>query len=544
MSLRPPVDLPNLDGDLTREPEDVRQDLAEAFSRDLFMFNRGVLGYKDLTEDCHGPLCTWHDQNPSRFKLTLIPRGHLKTSCLTIGKTMQRVVRNPENRILLANEVSKNSERFLQAIKAHADTNKRFRTLYSHLIPDESKRRTSWSQTELTFNRKGIYTVPTIDTVGMTGAMTSRHYTHLMIDDPISLEAAQSKIVMMDVITRLSTLLSLMDRPGEDSFDLIGTRWAYFDVYTHFMQWFGEKMAKYIRAAVEDNIPIWPERFSLETLATIRDDPAVGEYMFSCNYMNSPRDSGVQDFNVQDLKFWRWSTDEESVILYARTGEVEEVVDIADLDIITTVDVRYGEQKLTGDRDAVVTTGTTNSGNAIVLSTWANRKTPLDLVDHLLWTVRRFNPRVIGIQKAGYEMSLKYHLQAALEREMLYANVVPVRPGGPGKPHIRGLQPVAATGHLYILPTQHVLRNELAEYPLGQHDDVADALALQQQLWRGLLSAERMERYRKSERQLLAQIEGRGSKAAIEDMTPSELEDIGYDPEDGRYGDFHDVSMN
>jgi len=542
--MEPPRDIPRIDDDLARQPEDIRRDLAEAASRNLFLFCRGVLGYTDLTESCHGPLCAWHDENPSRFKLTLMPRGHLKTSCITIGKNLQKIVQNPEARILLANETATNAQKFLSAIRSHAESNRRFRALYSHIIPIEPK---TWSQEALTFVRRGVYPTPTVTAMGMTGALTSQHYTHLSLDDLISEEAAKSKLVMDDVITRVSRMFSLMDNPSKDTFDLTGTRWAFYDVYSYFMERFGPKLARFVRAAIEYSVPIWPERFPLETLADIRNDPLTGgEYAFSCLYMNNPRNSDVQDFNVQDLKFWRWDSSEESIVLYGRDGEIEKVVALSDLDITTTVDVRYGE-KLDTDRDAIVTTGTTEDGNAIVLDAWGARSNPLEVVRKLVQTIRRYNPRVLGIQKVGYEMSLKYHLQAELEREGLYARVVPVKPGGPAKSHIRGLQPVAATGHLYILPTQHLLRNELAEFPLGQYDDVADALALQLQLWRGLLSPERMEKYRASEARLLQRIHrpvGRITASDIARMTPAEIEESGVDPEDVRYGRFHEVSLS
>lgn len=542
--LNPPKDLPKLDDSIVRQPEDIRRDLAEAASRNLFLFCRGVLGYADLTEDCHGSLCTWHDENPARFKLTLMPRGHLKTSCITIGKNMQKLVQNPEARVLIANETATNAQRFLSSIRTHAESNRRFRALYSHLIPSDPRQ---WSQEALTFVRQGVYASPTFDAIGMTGAMTSRHYTHLSLDDLISEEAAKSKLVMDDVITRISKLMSLMDNPSVDTVDITGTRWAFYDVYSYFMQRFGVKLARYIRAAIEDGGPIWPERFSLETLAEIRNDPHMGEYMFSCLYMNQPRNADVQDFNVQDLKFWRFATDEESIVLYGRDGEIEKVVELKDLDITTTVDVRYGE-KLTSDRDAIVTCGTTDTGDAIVLDAWGERGNPLEVVAHLIWSIRRFHPRVIGIQKVGYEMSLKYHLQAECERQEVYAHVVPVKPGGPQKSHVRGLQPIAATGRLYVLPTQHILRSELAEFPLGQHDDVADALALQLQLWRGILSPERWRRYRESEARLLRRLDDYGLRApvgrdAAGEYTPGELEDMGWDPENGRYSDFGEVTM-
>lgn len=546
--INPPVDLPRLDDSIVREPEDIRRDMAESASRNLFLFNTGVLGYKDLTEDCHGPLCAWHDKNESRYKETLMPRGHLKTSCLTIGKNTQKVVRNPEARILLANETATNAERFLGAIKAHAESNRVFRALYSHIIPPDNSRKHSWSQRELTFNRQGTYTVPTIDTIGMTGAMTSRHYTHLCIDDPISADAAESQIVMDTTIRRISNLISLMDDPGRDTVDLTGTRWAFYDVYSWFEETFTP--ARFIRGDTEDNIPIWPERFTLETLAQIRK--SLGEYLYSCQYRNNPRNTEVQDFNVQDLKFWRWSADEESIVLYGRDGEIERVVDLDELDVTTTVDPAYDEgivnlSRL--DRNAVVTCGVAPGvGNAtpdaIVLDAWGQRCTPLDLINHLLWTLRRFHPRAIGIQRAGYEMVLKYFLGALGEQEGLYAHVIPVKPGGKGKRHIRGLQPVAATGHLYISPSHHLLRDELADYPLGQHDDVADALALQLQLWRGVMSATRWEKYQESENRILRAIASQGTgRIDTKNVSPSQLEDMGYDPEDHRYGTISEASM-
>lgn len=538
--LNTPQDLPQIDDEIARQPEDIRRDLAEAASRDLFLFNKGVLGYRDLTS-FHQQLCSWHDTNAKQFKETLVARGHLKTSCITIGKNLQRITRDAESRTLIANETATNAQRFLSAIKAHAESNKRFRALYSHLIPTDT-RKGSWSSEELTFRREGIYTVPTFDTIGMTGAVTSRHYTHISIDDPISQEAAKSALVMQDVIDRISNLMSLMNDPGIDTVDLTGTRWAFWDVYAWFEKTYKERLGRFIMGDMKDGKPVWPERFTPEVLAQIR--ASLGEYLYSCQYRNNPRNVALQDFNVQDLKFWTPSADEDSVVLLSRSGEIERIVELADLDITVTVDVRYGD-KLTSDRDAVVVCGTTQGGDAIVLSTWAERSNPLAVIAELIRVIKRYQPRCIGIQKVGYEMSLKYHLKAECEREGVYANVVPVRPGGPGKTHIRGLQPVAATGHLYLLPTQLVLRTELAEYPLGQFDDVADALALQTQLWRGLLSPERLRRYKESENRILRGLVDYGSDRAqvVGLLKAGELEDIGYDPEMDRYGAIYEIQV-
>jgi len=492
-------DIPLLDETIAGLSSDLRQDLATAAGNDLYLFCTAVLRYRDLTPHTHGALCTFLDRNPARFKHIELPRDHLKTTICTIGRNMQKVVKNPNKRILIINETSTNAERFMGAIKQHAESNKIFRALYSHIIP-KNFRGGGWSNQELKFERIWIGPEPTIDTMGMTGAVTSRHFTDITIDDPISEEAVKSELVMADAINRIQKVLTLMVNPNEDVFDLVGTRWAFADIYRHFMRLYKGKMALFIRGAIEDDLPIWPERFSLETLAQQRKD--MGEYMFSCLMMNNPRNTNVQDINVQDLRFWRWADDYTKVVLVGPDGEDYKVHTVESLDICVAVDPASAE-KLKDDRNAIVTVGTTKDGDVIVLDVWAKRCSPIDVIEYLFTLRQRYRPRVFGIEDVSYQKVLKHFLRAEANRRGEYFNVQPLKPGGRHKQHIRGLQPVAATGHLYISPIQHTLRNELADYPLGEHDDTADALALSMQMWRGVTSPSRWLKYKESEKQLL-----------------------------------------
>ena len=493
-------DLPFLDESVEKMSGDLRQDLATAFSNDLFKFAYGVLGMHDLTVDCHGPLCQFFDHNPARYKHVEMPRDHLKTSLGTIARNMQKVVKNPNERILLINETSTNAQRFLGSIKQHAESNRIFRALYSNVIPKDT-RKVPWNNEELRFNREWIGPEPTIDTMGMTGAVTSRHFTHISIDDPISEEAVKSELVMHDATNRITKVLTLMVNPNSDTFDLVGTRWAFADIYRHFMRLYKGKMALFIRGAIEDGLPIWPERFSLETLAQMRAD--MGEYNFSCLMMNNPRNADLQDFNIQDLRFWQWKDAKESVVQqFHSNGELLREISVDELDISVSVDPAPAE-KISSDRNAVVTVGTTKHGDAIVLDVWAKRCSPLELIEYLFTLRKRWHPRVFGIEDVAYQKVLKHFLKAEANRRNEYFNVQPLKPGGKNKQHIKGLQPVAATGHLYVHPTQHVLRTELADWPLGEHDDAADGLALNMQLWRGTMNLQRWDRYTKSEKEFL-----------------------------------------
>lgn len=531
-------DIPNIDKDISLLPADIRQDLAESGRRNLYFFAKGVLGFRDMSESCHKPFCEFLDHNPSRFKLILMPRGHFKTSVATISRVMQKVVTNPNRRILLANETSTNAERFLSAIRQQAESNKVFRALYSDVIPKDFRKVPAWNNKELYFVRDWRGPEPTVDTIGMTGTMTSRHFTDITVDDPISEEAAKSPSVMQDVITRVDKMFSLMVKPEEDLFELTGTRWALHDVYSYFLGKLGHRFAVFARGAIKDGQPIFPELITLDTLADIRS--TIGEYMFSCLYMNNPRDVANQDFNVDDLKFWRWSADEEHVVLYARDGTIEEIVPTSLLDVTTSVDLAVSET-ITSDRNAIVTVGTTPQGKAIVLEAWAKRCTPLEVIEHLLWLKKRYHPRQFGIEGVAYQKAFKYFLKAECERRQEYMTIVELKaiPSRRGTGNntkamrIRGLQPVAATGRLYVLPTQHDLRSEMADFPLGEHDDVLDALAHQLTMWQGVLNPARMSKYKESEAKLLKGLRlGLGGVPVGDDVFAEDLEQRFSYPQD------------
>lgn len=505
-------DIPFLDPSIERLDSDLRADLAETGRSSLFFFNKAVMGFRDLTEGCHGPLCEFADQNEKQFKLMLMPRDHLKTTIITIGGTLQRQCRNPEHRQLIRNETAGNAERFLGSIKQHAEKNRVFRALYSDLIPKDI-RKVPWNNEELVFNRQGNYPEPSVKAVGMTSGATSQHYTHITYDDPISEEAVKSERVMQDAITRMSTSLDLLVNQEKDSIWVVGTRWALWDVYSVWMNTFGDKLGRFIRSVIENDKLIWPERFTMEGIALKR--AILGEYLFSCTQMNNPRNVELQDLNVDDFRFWAWSGD-DAVVLFDRNGVQVDKWYIDQLDITTTVDLAPAET-VNSDRNAITTVGVSPKNQAIVLDAWGERCTPLRVIEKLIWTYFRFRPRVFGIEEVNYQKAFKYFLQQAALEKGIYFNVVPVKPGGKHKVHIRGLQPLMATGRVYIHPTQHILRNEAADYPLGEHDDVLDSLALHLQLFVGQMAPERWEKYKQSEAKLLRVLSGRVPDRGVPD---------------------------
>lgn len=549
-----PQDLPGQDPLLQATDSDTLRDMAEQGKTDLYFFARGIMRYKDMTEKAHMALCVFFDSNPAQYKLGLMPRDHFKSSAITIAGNCQKAVRNPEERILICNEASTNAERFLRAIRQHCESNRVFRTLYSDILPKDT-RKVRWNDSELEFKREGVYPEPTFDTIGMTGALTSRHYSHMTFDDVISEEAVKSSKVMEDTKSRLSSLTALLTNANTDTVWFIGTRWAMMDVYAHRMKVMGGMLARFIRAAIEDGEPIFPERFTLETLALMRAD--MGEYKFSCLMMNNPRDESLQDFNVRDLRFWRWYDAKQEVIeLLGADGAPYRTVPLSALDVTCCVDLAPAE-KITSDRNAVTTVGITPWNEAIVLDAWGKRCTPIQLIEQLFFIKQRFHPRCFGIEGVAYQKAFKYFLRQEAERRGVYFNIKELGATGKKEHRIRGLQPLAAVGRLFLDPTQHILRNELAEFPLSDHDDVLDSLSMHLQLFRGQMSPDAIEAQRLKRERTMRQINGyelRSDPGAIVlpsgaivgvHKTKGAPYDSDYDPDDDpRYGNWEEVGFN
>lgn len=501
-----PVDIGGQSNILTGTSEEVRRNVAEMGRQDLFFLNKVILGYKDMTSTCHGPLCTFYTDNMAQFKLMLMPRDHFKTSTITVGGSIQGIIRDVNSRRLLANESASNAERMLRTVRQHAESNSLFRALYGSVIPRNFKQSgLRWNDSELDFVRTWIGPEPTLDSIGMTGAFTSRHYTDITVDDPISEEAVKSEKVMNDTIERFKGFLSLLVKPETDKINLVGTRWALHDIYSWARKNLGLRLAIFGRSAfLPDGTPLFPELMSLEILALKRQ--ALGEYKFSCLYMNNPRDENIQDLNVNHLRYWRWRDAAQTVIemLDPVNGDIK-TIHLAQLDITTTVDLAPAET-INSDRNAIVTTGVTPWGDCIVLDAFAKRCSPLEVIEHLIYVHHRFGPRVMGIEAVAYQKAFKWFLKAECERRGIFMNVRDLKAIGKKETRVRGLQPILATGRMYIHPTQQMLRNEMADFPLGEHDDVVDALSMQQQVWIGVMSPESRARTEAEQKLIVARM--------------------------------------
>lgn len=302
-------------------------ELRTHFERSLYAFAVGVMGRAYLTPSLHLPLCDGLQKTPPFRKMRLLPRDHAKTSvvahCLPPHILIQPKdsnlyfpgIEGCENRILLSGESATRAESNLGVISTAFESNKILRALWPARVWDRPRQQAKkWNNQQIVIPRAQDYPDPSVYAIGVGGAITGSRPTVIIKDDLVSLEAANSDVVMRSAIEWHKASRALMDEfskdTGLESLEfIIGTRWAVFDLYEFVLSGDEEVPADHtvdveVRAIVEpdengDPQPIWPERFNLARVDQLRRDNGS---MFYLLYMNAAHDPNLVDFDMTEVR--------------------------------------------------------------------------------------------------------------------------------------------------------------------------------------------------------------------------------------------------
>lgn len=198
---------------------------------DLRFLCKYILGMADWYDPLHNDLERIL-KLPNPQKLILMPRGHLKSSVVTVGWVIQQILKNPNIRILLTNAVWQRTREFLGQIQGLLTDKSILSTIYGSFDGPGSK----FTQDEITIAQRTIGTVkePTITTAGVETALTGGHYDIIMHDDLVEENNIGTKEQIQKIIRFYQNSLDLLDPGGK--LIVIGTRWAMGDLYGHIIE--------------------------------------------------------------------------------------------------------------------------------------------------------------------------------------------------------------------------------------------------------------------------------------------------------------------
>ncbi len=204
-------------------------ELREACRSNLKFLCKEMLGMTKWDDDLHNELAEYLEES-GPHKLVLIPRGHLKSSIVTVGWTIQQLLRNPNLRILIRNAVWDKSRMMMGQIQSYLEDGPlpllfgRFKNQKSYWTKDGCT---------ITHRKSKVSKEPTLMTAGLETSLAGYHFDIILDDDLVDQQNSGTKEQIQKVIDVYNDSFNLLDRGGVHV--VIGTRWNTKDLYGHLL---------------------------------------------------------------------------------------------------------------------------------------------------------------------------------------------------------------------------------------------------------------------------------------------------------------------
>lgn len=480
------------------------QDLRELFKTDLYFASKGILGYDQLREEAHRPLCDYLTYDDAMRKMVLMPRGHLKSTIATVSRSIQKAVKAPDTyRGCIQNEVATKADLFLWEIKQHWEKNEVLKALFPELVPERfSGPGSDWSHNMASIRRNSVMKESTWTTIGAGGSAVGLHFTDITPDDLIGEQHKNSRAEMERVKNWNHGQEALLDNPDKNEICWVGTRKTVDDLYSDVMEIFEGELSLFIREPIEDGKVIFPLKFSMERFERMM---AKTPEEWAHDYMNNPVGKGGRDWGGLEVRQWRPTDDGFSYIIDDPDTDERKTVRRAELDIVITVDPNSGKPHAP-DQAAVVVHGTTPDEEILVLETKVGRPSPDGLIGWAFELAEKWSPRVVGIEEAGQQNTLFYFQKKCREEERFFNAINMKHKNVDKERRIRTSLDTPLKGRrLFIGPNQLTLRTAIKFFPqLSAHMwDEIDALSYGPELYRKGLRKDDLERRKANEKKIL-----------------------------------------
>ena len=118
--------------------------------------------------------------------------------------------------------------------------------------------------------------------------------------------------------------------------------------------------------------------------------------------------------------------------------------------------------------------------NKWYITTYRLKVNSKDLIDHLFYLKKEYNPTFIGLEETTFTMAIEPFLQDEMRKRSVFFSVTPVKHRGVNKEtRIRGLIPRWESRSIFLVGDNAELLTEMRTFPNGTNDDVLDSLSMQ-----------------------------------------------------------------
>lgn len=424
--------------------------------------------------------CKDVQDGPVSHTLDLWAREGGKTTIITQGETIRRILINPEERIGIFSYSRPAALSILRGIKQILEGSTLLKACFPHILYQEPKTQAEkWSETDgLIVQRKGFYKEGTLEAWGLVEGMpTGKHFSGRVYDDVVTADLVNSPEVMAKLKDSFDMSQNLGTIDGWHK--VIGTTYHHEDLLVNLRNRVtADGKAVYftrVKPATVDGTPNGKSAYLPESrLAELR----INRQMFFSQQLLDPTPQGTQKL------------DKDMLIEVSPAQVPQRLIKFMAID-------PAGERKSDkrqGDSWAIVVAGVEpyrddiGQSRVFLLDLMIEPMTEAEALDNIVrMFMRNGQIRQIGVEKVGISTA-EVHIAKALHarnRSLTVENggLVVLRPGGRSKQQRieAALQYPLLHGKLHIstaVPSAYRerLKLEMQKYPFW-HDDGLDAIS-------------------------------------------------------------------
>lgn len=233
-----------------------------------------------------------------------------------------------------------------------------------------------------------------------------------------------------------------------------------------------------------DGKPSWESKYALTDeeakktgKVSIEDKQRqLGSLVFSYEMMNQPIDDSVAEFKKEYEQVF-----DESKLTHINTNTY------------ITIDTAISE-KTSADFTGI-TINRVSIENKWYVTCYKIKVNPKDLIDHLFYLQDTYKPTQFGIEKTTFTMGVKPFLEDEMRKRNRFLNIKELTHTTQSKEtRIRALIPRWESKSIFFVGNCDDLRQEMRTFPRGQHDDVIDSLAMQEEIAEKPINMEEWDR--------------------------------------------------
>jgi len=447
----------------------------------------------------------------SRRLAIAAPRGHAKSTVISLAYVLWAAVHEKEPYIILASATQEQAAALLRHVKDELEDNERLRTDFPGACPSlDGRRAAPWRGTKVR-PPSGVV----IHAVGagqqIRGLRNAEHRPSLIIADDLEapelvvsedqrdktrewfektlLKAGDgnTNAIIVGTVLHYDSLLSRVLDPArspgwtsrrykalisepEDT-----AAWSTWEnIYCELEQWEGisgpDGAAAYFDAHREDMLRgsevLWPEKDPLETLMETR--VREGRAAFQSEKQNEPLDPDRCVFDLDAMTYWDDEFASVEALLQHHKGS---------LSCWIGWDPSLG--KRTGDYSAIIVIAHDRQDDiSYVIVADIARRPPQEAIGRIVEYARMYNVDQIVVESNGFQEGLQKDIEATASAQGVRVGIDGVQNTGEKRGRIALLEPKMRQGKVRLSRRHTELLDQLRQFPLGSHDDAPDALEM------------------------------------------------------------------